>query len=67
MYFLNDKEYYKDYWPKSQWGPTLENQYDNPAFEQTWLKVRVDLAKNGKPAAWPDTQNQAWAEVKQRS
>src|SRR4051794_14388018 len=63
MYFLNDKEYYKDYWPKSQWGPTLENQYDNPAFEQSWLKVRVDLAKNGKPAAWPDTQNQAWAEL----
>jgi multiple sugar transport system substrate-binding protein len=63
MYFLNDKEYYKDYWPKSQWGPTLENQYDNPAFEQSWLKVRVDLAKNGKPAAWPDIQNQAWAEM----
>jgi multiple sugar transport system substrate-binding protein len=63
MYFLNDKEYYKDYWPKSQWGPTLENQYDNPAFEQSWLKVRVDLAKNGKPAAWPDVQTQAWAEM----
>src|SRR5262249_48338 len=36
IYFLNDKDYYKDYWPKSQWGPTLENQYDNPAFQQSW-------------------------------
>jgi ABC-type glycerol-3-phosphate transport system substrate-binding protein len=63
MYFLNDKDYYKDYWPKSQWGPTLENQYDNPAFEQSWLKVRVDLAKSGKPSAWPDIQTPAWAEM----
>jgi hypothetical protein len=23
----------------------------------------VDLAKNGKPAGWPDIQNQAWAEM----
>jgi multiple sugar transport system substrate-binding protein len=63
LYFLNDKEYYKDYWPKSQWGPTLENQYDNPAFSQSWLKVRVELAKEGKPPAWPDLQNPAWAEL----
>jgi len=63
IYFLYDKEYFKDYWPKSQWGPTTEAHYDNPAFEQSWLKVRVDLAKNGKPSAYPDLQNQAWAEM----
>jgi multiple sugar transport system substrate-binding protein len=63
MLFLYDRDYYKDYWPKSQWGPTTEAHYDNEAFSQSWLKVRVDLAKNGKPAAWPDVNNQAWAEV----
>ncbi|MGE3269643.1 MAG: ABC transporter substrate-binding protein [Chloroflexota bacterium] len=60
---LYDKDYYKDYWPKSQWGPTTEAHYDNEAFKQSWLKVRVDLAKNGKPAAWPDVNNQAMAEI----
>ena len=63
MLFLYDKEYYKDYWPKSQWGPTTEVHYDNEAFSQPWLKVRVDLAKNGKPISWPDVANQAMAEV----
>ena len=63
IYFLYDKEYFKEYWPKSQWGPTTEVHYDNPAFSQSWLKVRVELAKDGKPAAWPDVQNQAWAEM----
>ena len=63
MLFLYDKEYYKDYWPKSQWGPTTEVHYDNEAFSQPWLKVRVDLAKNGKPINWPDISNQALAEV----
>jgi multiple sugar transport system substrate-binding protein len=62
IYFLYDKDYYKDYWPKSQWGPTTEAHYDNSAFSQSWLKVRVDLAKDGKPTAWPDRNTQAWAE-----
>jgi multiple sugar transport system substrate-binding protein len=63
MLFLYDQQYYKDYWPKSQWGPTTEVHYDNEAFSQSWLKVRVDLAKNGKPIGWPDMQGQALAEV----
>jgi multiple sugar transport system substrate-binding protein len=63
MLFLYDRDYYKDYWPKSQWGPTTEAHYDNEAFNQSWLKVRVDLAKNGQPSAWPDVSNQAWAEI----
>ena len=63
MLFLYDKDYYKDYWPKSQWGPTTEVHYDNEAFSQSWLKVRVDLAKNGKPINWPDVSNQAMAEI----
>ncbi len=63
MLFLYDQQYYKDYWPKSQWGPTTEVHYDNEAFSQSWLKVRVDLAKNGKPISWPDMQGQALAEV----
>jgi multiple sugar transport system substrate-binding protein len=63
LLFLYDKQYYKDYWPKSQWGPTTEAHYDNEAFSQSWLKVRVDLAKNGKPIHWPDVSNQAMAEV----
>jgi ABC-type glycerol-3-phosphate transport system substrate-binding protein len=63
IYFLYDKAYYKDYWPKSQWGPTTEAHYDNEAFSQHWLKVRVELAKSGKPTAWPDVNNEAWAEM----
>ncbi|MCC6180091.1 MAG: extracellular solute-binding protein [Chloroflexi bacterium] len=60
---LYDPEYYKGFFPLSQWGPTTEVQYDNPAFSQDWLKVRVDLAKNGHPIAWPDVYNQAFAEI----
>jgi len=63
LLFLYDRDYFKEYWPKSQWGPTTEAHYDNPAFSQSWLKVRVELAKSGKPAAFPDVQNQAWAEM----
>jgi len=63
LLFLYDREYYKDLWPKAQWGPTTEVHYDNPAFEQSWLKVRVELAKTGKPNGWPDFQNEALAEV----
>lgn len=63
LLFLYDRDYYKDFWPKSQWGPTTEAHYDNEAFSQPWLKVRVDLAKNGKPISWPDLQNQPLAEV----
>ena len=61
--FLYDREYYREFWPKSQWGPTTEAHYDNPAFEQSWLKVRVELAKNGKPIGWPDLNNEPYAEV----
>jgi multiple sugar transport system substrate-binding protein len=63
LLFLYDREYYKDFFPKSQYGPTTEAHYDNEAFSQSWLKVRVDLAKNGKPISWPDIQTQALAEV----
>ena len=63
MLFLYDRDYYKEFWPKSQYGPTTEAHYDNEAFSQSWLKVRVDLAKNGKPISWPDIQTQALAEV----
>jgi hypothetical protein len=62
MLFLYDRDYYKEFWPKSQWGPTTEAHYDNSAFEQSWLKVRVELAKNGKPIGWPDLNNEAYAE-----
>jgi len=63
LLFLYDKEYYKDFWPKSQYGPTTEAHYDNEAFSQSWLKVRVELAKNGKRIGWPDLQNEAYAEM----
>lgn len=63
LLFLYDKDYYKAFFPLSQWGPTTEAHYDNEAFSQSWLKVRVDLAKNGKPINWPDVSNQAMAEV----
>ena len=63
LLFMYDRDYYKEFWPKSQYGPTTEVHYDNEAFSQSWLKVRVDLAKNGKPISWPDIQNQALAEV----
>jgi multiple sugar transport system substrate-binding protein len=63
LLFLYDKQYYKEYWPKSQWGPTTEAHYDNEAFSQSWLKVRVELAKTGKPISWPDVSNQAIAEM----
>ena len=67
MLFLYDREYYKDYWPKSQWGPTTEAHYDNEAFSQPWLKVRVDLAKNGKPIGWPDVRTRRWPRSRRRS
>ena len=63
LIFMYDRDYYKEFWPKSQYGPTTEAHYDNEAFSQSWLKVRVDLAKNGKPINWPDIQTQALAEV----
>ena len=62
IYFLYDREYYKEFFPKAQYGPTTEVHYDNPAFEQPWLKARVELAKTGKPNAWPDVNNEAYAE-----
>jgi ABC-type glycerol-3-phosphate transport system substrate-binding protein len=63
LLFMYDRQYYKQFFPLSQYGPTTEAQYDNEAFSQSWLKVRVDLAKNGKPINWPDVSNEAIAEV----
>ena len=61
--FLYDTEYYREFFNRSQYGPTTEAQYNFPAFEQRWLKVRVDLAVSGKPNAWPDVYNEAFAET----
>ena len=63
LLFMYDQQYYKEFWPKSQYGPTTEVHYDNEAFTQSWLKARVDLAKNGKRIGWPDLQNEAFAEM----
>jgi len=62
IYFLNDREYAREFFNRAQYGPTTEAQYDFPAFDQHWLKVRVELAKAGKPSAWPDVNNEAFAE-----
>ena len=64
LLFMYDREYYKEFWPKSQYGPTTEVHYDNEAFSQSWLKVRVDLAKNGKPDQLAgSSRTRRWAEV----
>jgi multiple sugar transport system substrate-binding protein len=63
IYFLYDRDYYKDFYSLGQWGPTTEAHYDNVAFSQSWLKVRVELAKTGKPAGWPDVNNEPFNEA----
>ncbi|MFN8524968.1 MAG: extracellular solute-binding protein [Chloroflexota bacterium] len=62
IYFLYEREYYREFFNRAQYGPTTEAHYDFPAFKQHWLSVRVDLAKTGKPNAWPDVNNEAYAE-----
>jgi multiple sugar transport system substrate-binding protein len=61
--YLYDPDYYREFFNRAQYGPTTEAQYGFPAFEQRWLKVRVDLAQTGKPTAWPDLYNEAFAET----
>lgn len=63
IYFLYDREYYRELFNRAQYGPTTEAHYDYPAFDQHWLKARVELAKNGKPNAWPDLNNEAYSET----
>jgi multiple sugar transport system substrate-binding protein len=63
IYFLYDREYYREFFNRAQYGPTTEAHYAYPAFDQHWLKSRVDLAKSGKPSGWPDVYNEAYAET----
>ncbi len=62
IYFLYDREYYREFFNRAQYGPTTEAHYEYPAFQQHWLKARVELAKSGQRTAWPDVYNEAYAE-----
>jgi multiple sugar transport system substrate-binding protein len=62
IYFLYDLDYMREFFRRAQYGPATEAQFEFPAFTEQF-PVRVELARNGQPAAWPDVDNEAYAEM----
>ncbi len=62
--YLADPVYMKEYYANAIYGPVLKNQVDFPTFKESPIHVGLlDMALNGTPPAFPDTDNAAFAEV----
>lgn len=61
--YLSDDKYLSDYYGKAIYGPVLKNGMNAPIFKESVLHAGLlDLALNGTPANYPDTDNLALAE-----
>jgi multiple sugar transport system substrate-binding protein len=63
LVYLADDEFMKAYYNAAIYGPVLNSQTSFPAFKADPVHVGLlDLALNGTPPAFPDTNNAAFAE-----
>ena len=61
--FMSDDKYLSDYYGKAIYGPVLKNGINAPIFKSSVLHAGLlDLALNGTPSNFPDTDNLALAE-----
>lgn len=61
--YMSDDKYLSDYYGKAIYGPVLKNGTNAPIFKESVLHAGLlDLALNGTPANYPDTDNLALAE-----
>ena len=61
--FLYQPEYRREFARLTQWGPATQVEYDYPGFRDQY-PIRSELAKAGKPDAWPDVNNTAYNEMR---